>query len=67
MKTYGGLNVYIHVILTLALVGGEWSASSPSRLTPREVPRAGLDAVDKRKFLHCQESNSGRPARSYTD
>jgi hypothetical protein len=28
-------------------------------------PRAGLDAVAKRKILsHCRESNPGRPARS---
>jgi hypothetical protein len=30
-------------------------------------PRAGLDAVEKRKSLHCRESNPGRPARRYTD
>jgi hypothetical protein len=24
-KTYGGVNVYIHVLLTSALAGGEWS------------------------------------------
>jgi hypothetical protein len=30
-------------------------------------PIAGLDAVEKRKIVHCQESNMGRPARSYTD
>jgi hypothetical protein len=34
MKTYGGLDVF----LTSALVGGEWSAASPFRLTPREPP-----------------------------
>jgi hypothetical protein len=33
MKTYGGVNVY-HVFLTSALVGGEWSASLPSRFIP---------------------------------
>jgi hypothetical protein len=27
MKTYGGVDVQIHVFLTSALVGGEWSAS----------------------------------------
>jgi hypothetical protein len=27
---------YIHVFLTWALVGGEWSASRPGRFTPRE-------------------------------
>jgi hypothetical protein len=48
---------------TSALVGGEWSASLPSRFTPGERaadthwiggwvdPRAGLDDVEKRKFL----------------
>jgi hypothetical protein len=24
MKTYGGMDIYIHVFLTWALVGGEW-------------------------------------------
>jgi hypothetical protein len=36
MKTYGGVDVYIHVFLTSELVGGEWSASRPGRFTPRE-------------------------------
>jgi hypothetical protein len=27
MKTYGGVDIYIHVFLTSAVVGGEWSAS----------------------------------------
>jgi hypothetical protein len=27
MKTYRGVDVQIHILLTLALVGGEWSAS----------------------------------------
>jgi hypothetical protein len=26
MKTYGGVEVWIHVFLTSAVVGGEWSA-----------------------------------------
>jgi hypothetical protein len=34
MKVYGGVDVQIHVFLTSAVVGGEWSASSPGRLTP---------------------------------
>jgi hypothetical protein len=29
MKTYVEVEVWIHIILTLALVGGEWSASCP--------------------------------------
>jgi hypothetical protein len=32
MKTYGGVDVWVHVFLTSALVGGELSAS---RLGPR--------------------------------
>jgi hypothetical protein len=48
--------------LALALDGGEWSASCPGHFTPRERspgthwiggwvgPRAGLDAVVKRKI-----------------
>jgi hypothetical protein len=53
--------------LTLALAGGEWSASRLCRFTPEErAPsthwiggwvgsRAGLDAVEKRKFLNLPE------------
>jgi hypothetical protein len=33
MKTYGGVDVQIHIYLTSALVGGEWSASRPGRFT----------------------------------
>jgi hypothetical protein len=34
MKTYGGVDVYIHIFLTSALFGGEWSFSHPDRFTP---------------------------------
>jgi hypothetical protein len=58
MKAYGGVNVKIHIFLTSALVGCEWSASRPSRFTPDTHwiggwvnPRAGLNDVEKRKFL----------------
>jgi hypothetical protein len=79
MKTNGGLDVYIHVFLTSALVGGEWSASHPGRFTAEEKasdahwiggwvgPRAGLDDVEKRKFLTLPGLELrlfGRPARS---
>jgi hypothetical protein len=57
--------------LTLALDGGEWSALHPCHFTPFTHwiggwvgPRAGLDAVEKRKILHWQESNLGLPAHS---
>jgi hypothetical protein len=73
------MDVYIHVFLTSALVGGEWSPSRPSRFTPKEKapsthwirglvdPRAGLDDVEKSKFLTLpglELRPLGRPARS---
>jgi hypothetical protein len=55
MKTYGGVEVYINIFLTSALVGSEWLASRPGRFTPKERapgthwigdwvdPRTGVD------------------------
>jgi hypothetical protein len=63
MKGYGVVDVYIHIFLTLALAGSEWSASRPGRFTPGErAPgthwiggwvhlSAGVDDLEKRKFL----------------
>jgi hypothetical protein len=63
MKVYGGVDVYIHIFFTSALVGGQWSASRPCRFTLRERslgthwiggwvgPRAGLDDVEKKKYV----------------
>jgi hypothetical protein len=79
MKAYVGVDISIHIFLTSALVGGEWSASRPGRFTARERapgtywirgwvdPRAGLDDVEKRKFLTLpglELRHLGRPARS---
>jgi hypothetical protein len=78
IKTYGGVDVWIHVFSTSTLVGGEWSASCPGRFTPRERapgthwigvvgPRAGLDCMEKLKFLFIpglELRPQGRPARS---
>jgi hypothetical protein len=36
MKAYGGVDVEIHIFLTWALAGSEWSASRPGRFTPGE-------------------------------
>jgi hypothetical protein len=59
MRAYVGVDVQIHIFLTLALVGGEWSASRPGLFTPGERapsshwiggwvgPRASLDNVEK--------------------
>jgi hypothetical protein len=79
MKTYGGVDVQIHIFLISALVGGEWSASCAGRFTPRERapgthsiggsvgPKGGLDDVEKRKFLTLPRNELRslcRPARS---
>jgi hypothetical protein len=70
MRAYKGVDVKIHIFLTSALAGGEWSALVSGRLNPRERapgmhfigdwvdPKAGLDDVGKRKFLRHQDSNS---------
>jgi hypothetical protein len=79
MKTFGGVDILIHVFLTSALVEGEWSASRPCRFTIGESvpsthwvggwvgPRAGLDDVEKRKFLtllRLELRPLSRPSRS---
>jgi hypothetical protein len=58
----------MHVLLTLPLVGGEWSASRPGRFTLGERvpgthwrggwlgPRDGLDDMERRTFLPHRDS-----------
>jgi hypothetical protein len=73
MKAYGG------VLLTSALVGGEWSPSRPGHFTPGERapgtlwigswvgPRTGLDYAEMREFLTLpglEPRPLCRPARS---
>jgi hypothetical protein len=44
MKVYGGVDVYLHIFLTSALAGGEWSASRTSCFTFGEgSPQYPLD------------------------
>jgi hypothetical protein len=38
MDMYGGVDVYIRIFLTSALVGGEWLASRPGSFTPGKEP-----------------------------
>jgi hypothetical protein len=74
MEAYGGVDVQIHDFLTSALVVGEWSASRPGHFTPGThwirgwvSPRAGLDDVEKRKFMTLPGLELrllDRPARS---
>jgi hypothetical protein len=79
MKAYGEWMYRSTFSLTSALVGGEWSTSLPGRFTPGErAPgthwigvwvdlRAGLDDLEKRKFLTLPGLELrllGRPARS---
>jgi hypothetical protein len=73
------MDVEIHIFLTSALVGGEWSASRPGRFTSGEIApgthwiggwlgsREGLNDVEKRKFLTLtglELRPLRRPARS---
>jgi hypothetical protein len=58
MKAYEGVDVQICICLTSVLAGGEWSASRPGLFTPGTHRiggwvdhRAGLDDVEKNKFL----------------
>jgi hypothetical protein len=61
MKAYGGVDVWTHVFLTSALVAGEWSRLGRFTLGERAPgthwiggwvgPRAGLDDIEKIKFL----------------
>jgi hypothetical protein len=63
MKAYGEVDIQIHIFLTWVLAGGDSSALRPGRFTPGERipgthwiggwvdPRAGLDNLEKRKFL----------------
>jgi hypothetical protein len=82
MKAYRGVDVQIHIFFTSALVGSEWSASRLGRFTPGEeapgtlwiegwvCPTAGLEDVEKRKFLTLKGlelQHLGRPASRYTD
>jgi hypothetical protein len=74
-----GVDVQIHVFLTLGLAGGEWSASYLGHFTPGERasntqwigswmgPRADPDNVEKRKYLTLsgiELQPLGRPAHS---
>ena len=68
MKVYRSSKVQFHSFLTLALDGGEWSASRPGLLTARKSthwtggwvrPSASLDVSEKRKiFRTCRESSN---------
>jgi hypothetical protein len=43
MKASGEVDVQIHIFLTSALAGGEWSASGLCHFTPRErVPEVHI-------------------------
>jgi hypothetical protein len=75
MKTCGGVEVELHFSLSLslsALDGGEWLASPPAALSPEKGSYYPLDrsvggprnlcrGLEKRKILHCRESNPGHP------
>jgi hypothetical protein len=43
MKAQGAVDVYIHIFLTSAITGGEWSASRPGHFIPEKEPPYPLD------------------------
>jgi hypothetical protein len=70
MKTYGRVTIWIHVFLTSALDGGEWSAARSDVFTLGQWATgthciegwmgttAGLDAVEKWEvYFLCRNSN----------
>jgi hypothetical protein len=76
-RNIGGVEVWLHAFLTLALDGSEWSTSHPTCFTSMERapnthslgrwvgPRDGLDIMaKKRKSLPCQELNPSFPTSS---
>jgi hypothetical protein len=78
MKTYGGIDVQIHVLLTSALIADEKSVSRSGRFTLEKETgtyliggwvgrRTGLNNVERSKILLLEELELrplGRPARS---
>jgi hypothetical protein len=70
MKTYGGVDVQIHVFLSSSVIGGEWSASCFGRFTAEERapgtswigvwvgPTTGLTTWRGEKYGPYQHSNS---------
>jgi hypothetical protein len=77
MKAYGVVNVYIHIFLMSALVGGKWLASRACRFTPGERASgthwiggwvdSSVNDVDNRQFLTSPGLEMRplvRPARS---
>jgi hypothetical protein len=79
VKAYGGVDVQIHIFLTSAVVGREFTVSSTGRFTPGERaagthciggrvgPRDGLNDVEKIKFLTLtglELRSLGRPERN---
>jgi hypothetical protein len=64
------VDVEIRIFLTSALVGGQWSASRPSRFSPGKTapgthwiggwvdPRTSLDEVEKKDSWPYRDSNS---------
>jgi hypothetical protein len=59
MKTYGGIEVYLHAFLTSAMDRDEWSGSHPDRFTRGKSPWHPVDRrvrMSHRRSCSCQES-----------
>jgi hypothetical protein len=61
MKTYCGVEEYLHAFLPSALDGSEWSASCPGRFTPWYPLDRRLSGPQSRSGRRGEEKNSQPP------
>jgi hypothetical protein len=47
MKAYGGMDIEIHIFLSSALAGGQWSDSRLFRFTPGKEPPVPIGWEDR--------------------
>jgi hypothetical protein len=76
MKAYGKVDIWTHIFLTLALAGGEWSASLPGRFTSRVMslrytldrrlgePQSQSRRLEEEKILDPSETQTPNPRLS---
>jgi hypothetical protein len=64
MKAYVGVDLEIHIFLTSALAGGEWSVSRPGHFTPLDRRPGGSGRRGEEKILDPTETQTPTPRPS---